>query len=55
MKVNEAVAHLYIVNPLRGEDATRSNLRGGGLARLFSSHPPIPERVRRLQSMRIGW
>ena len=55
MKVNEAVAHLYIVNPLRGEDATRSNLRGGGLSRLFSSHPPIPERVRRLQSMRIGW
>ena len=55
MNVNEAVAHLYIVNPLRGEHATRSNLRGGGLSRLFSSHPPIPERVRRLQSMRIGW
>jgi heat shock protein HtpX len=34
-------AHLCIVNPLRG----------GGLASLFSTHPPVQERVRRLLSM----
>lgn len=38
--VQPATAPLYIVNPLRG----------GGLAGLFATHPPIAERVRRLQS-----
>lgn len=43
---NPAFAHLYIVNPLRGAD----------LATLFSTHPPIPDRVARLRRMarRIG-
>lgn len=36
-----ATAHLFIVNPLSG----------GGLANLFSTHPPIEERVRRLRAM----
>ncbi|MER3410387.1 MAG: protease HtpX [Thermoleophilia bacterium] len=40
MEVNPATASLYIVNPLRG----------GGLASLFSTHPPIAERVRRLRA-----
>jgi heat shock protein HtpX len=35
-------AHLFIVNPLRGGDF---------LVRLFSTHPPIEERVRRLKEM----
>jgi len=39
MNVNPATASLYIVNPLRG----------GGMAALFSTHPPIAERVRRLR------
>jgi heat shock protein HtpX len=40
-KVNEATAHMFIVNPLRG----------GGLKNLFSTHPPVEERVRRLEGM----
>jgi heat shock protein HtpX len=36
-------AHLCIVNPFAGM---------GGLAALFSTHPPIEERIRRLLSMR---
>jgi heat shock protein HtpX len=36
-----ATAHLFIVNPLSGK----------GMANLFSTHPPIEERVRRLQEL----
>jgi heat shock protein HtpX len=43
MKVNEATECLYIVKPLSG---------GRGMANLFSTHPPIEERVRRLRQMR---
>lgn len=39
-----ATASLYIVNPLRG----------GGLMGLFSTHPPMEERVRRLRAMSPG-
>jgi heat shock protein HtpX len=38
-----ATAHLFIVNPLSG--AT--------LARLFSTHPPLEERIARLRAMRV--
>ena len=43
MKVNEAASHLFIVNPLSGKS----------MSRLFSTHPPIEERVRRLRSMTV--
>jgi heat shock protein HtpX len=39
---NRATAHLYIVNPLKGESRWQS---------LFDTHPPIADRVRRLRSM----
>jgi len=42
MNVNPATAQMYIVNPLAG----------GSVADLFSTHPPIGERVRRLMAMR---
>jgi len=42
MQVNQAAEPLYIVKPFKG----------GGIASLFSTHPPIEERVRRLRQMR---
>jgi len=41
-KANEATAHMFIVNPLKG----------GGMMALFSTHPPMEERIRRLEGMR---
>jgi heat shock protein HtpX len=41
MNANAATAHMFIVNPLTG----------GGLMSLFSTHPPIPERVHRLEDI----
>jgi heat shock protein HtpX len=42
MQVNPASEPLYIVKPFSGK----------GIANLFSTHPPIEERVRRLRQMR---
>ena len=41
MNANAATAHMFIVNPLTG----------GGMMSLFSTHPPIPERVHRLEEI----
>jgi heat shock protein HtpX len=41
MKANPSTAHMFIVNPLRG----------GGVLSLFSTHPPIEERIARLEEM----
>jgi heat shock protein HtpX len=40
---NRATQHLYIVNPIKPFGKT---------ANLFSTHPPLDERVRRLRAMR---
>ncbi len=44
MDANPATSHMFIVNPLSG----------GGLLKLFSTHPPMEERVARLEAMRMG-
>ena len=44
LDANPATAHMFIVNPLRG----------GGLMNLFSTHPPMEERIARLESMVYG-
>ncbi len=43
MHANPATSHMFIVNPLSG----------GGLLKLFSTHPPMEERVARLESMSL--
>jgi heat shock protein HtpX len=40
-EAHPALAHLYIDNPLSG----------GGVSKLFSTHPPMEERIARLQAM----
>jgi heat shock protein HtpX len=42
MQANPSTAHMFIVNPLTGRS----------LMNLFSTHPPIEERVARLRTMR---
>lgn len=41
---NKATAHMYIVNPLKGDLAK-------GMAKLFMTHPPIEERIKKLRGM----
>ena len=43
MEANPATAHLFIVNPLSGQ----------ALMTLFSTHPPLEQRVARLRAMKI--
>jgi heat shock protein HtpX len=44
MEANPATAHMFIVNPLTG----------GGLMGLFSTHPPLEERIKRLEALAYG-
>lgn len=41
MDASPQTAHMFIVNPLSG----------GGIAKLFSTHPPLEERIARLEAM----
>ncbi len=43
MDANPATSHLFIVNPLSGRS----------FATLFATHPPVEERIARLQAMRV--
>jgi heat shock protein HtpX len=44
LNANPATAHMFIVNPLRG----------GGFVSLFSTHPPLEDRIARLENMVYG-
>jgi len=44
MHAQPQTAHLFVVNPLSKK----------GLAKLFSTHPPVEERIARLRAMRIA-
>jgi heat shock protein HtpX len=48
MQVNPSTAQLFIADPLKAFGRSGS---GGGVARMFSTHPPISERVQRLTDM----
>ncbi|OGQ58120.1 MAG: protease HtpX [Deltaproteobacteria bacterium RIFCSPLOWO2_02_FULL_53_8] len=43
-EVNQATAHMFIVSPLSG----------GSMLRLFSTHPPIEERIKKLEAMAMA-
>ncbi|MEK7095784.1 MAG: M48 family metallopeptidase, partial [Patescibacteria group bacterium] len=42
-KPNTATAHMFFANPLRG----------GGIANLFSTHPPVEARIKLLREMKL--
>jgi heat shock protein HtpX len=44
MNANPSTAHMFIVNPLSA----------GGMMNLFSTHPPLEERIARLTGMKPG-
>jgi heat shock protein HtpX len=47
MNVNPATSQLFIDNPLKA-------VKGRGMSRLFSTHPPTEERIERLTNMAMG-
>ncbi len=47
MRVNEATSQLFIDNPLKA-------VRGRGMTKWLSTHPPVEERIERLQNMAMG-
>jgi len=50
-QVNRATAHLFISEPGLNGSGEKSTVKIGKLASLFSTHPPIAERVAKLRGM----
>jgi heat shock protein HtpX len=55
MDVNPSTAQLFIADPLKAFGNRGRGNQASSFARLFSTHPPIPERVERLTRMAQGW
>jgi len=51
MNVDPAVSQLFISDPLK---AFGGRGKGGGFAKMFSTHPPIADRIARLEKMQMG-
>lgn len=55
MNVDPAVSQLFIADPLKAfGNQRRRGQGGGGFARMFGTHPPISERIDRLEKMQMG-
>lgn len=50
MAVNPAISQLFIEDPTQGKPVKR----GGGLMKMFSTHPPVEDRIDRLEKMASG-
>jgi heat shock protein HtpX len=54
MNVDPAVSQLFIADPLKAFGNQRRRGGGGGFTKMFSTHPPIAERIDRLEKMQMG-
>jgi heat shock protein HtpX len=52
MQVDPSVSQLFIADPLKALDGKQR--RGNWMTKMFSTHPPIPERIDRLSEMASG-
>ncbi|RPI22716.1 MAG: protease HtpX [Actinobacteria bacterium] len=51
MAINDSTAQLFIADPLKALEGRRSS---NWMGRMFSTHPPIAERIERLEEMSMG-
>jgi len=51
MVVNDSTAQLFIADPMKALDGKRPRT---WMSRIFSTHPPIPDRIERLEQMAMG-
>ena len=54
MNVDPAVSQLFIADPLKAFGNQRRRGGGGGFTKMFSTHPPIADRIDRLEKMQMG-